>query len=187
MTEKEIFEVIKYFKNIYTSINNGSYILFTNNRFVYQNTQYSLLYGQLDHTETNPFKEWSKNKTFLVQIEDINILRSCLKKNIISLDITENEFKLIYKNKEEVEMIFLCSVIETPREFIDIIEKINNIEKQIYKTETLDGSILNNKEILELYLDDSKLVETRTKDKVIEIPFKRILSLLKDSNVERRA
>jgi hypothetical protein len=181
MTEKEIYEVVKYFKEIYTSINNGSEILFSKGKFYYQGTVYSLLYGELDSTESNSFKEWIREKNVLLNIKDIDLLRNCLKKNVVSLDITDNEFKLTYKDKEENEMIFLCSSIEIPESFQNIIEKINNIEIKIDSTTIIEGLNLENKDILELYLDGSVLSENRSSDKIIEIPVKRITSLLKNS------
>jgi len=181
MTEKEIYEVVKYFKEIYTSINNGSEILFSNGKFYYQGSLYSLLYGELDMTETNPFKEWLKEKNTILNVKDIDSLRNCLKKNVVSLDITDTEFKLTYKDKEENEIVFLCSSIEVPESFQNVINKIDTIETKIDSTTVVDNLNLENKDILELYLDNSVLSETRSSDKVIEIPVKRITSLLKNS------
>jgi mevalonate kinase len=186
MTEKEIFEVVKYFKDIYTNMNQSEEVFFKGKRFFYKNNPHFLLHGELLGDDNNVFVNWiSKTKSVKVRIKDMDELRNCLKKNIVSLDISEKEFKLTYKDREEVQKVFLCS--EEDESIMDqTIDKIETISKELKGKEKLDSSKIDSLEILELYSDGQKLLESRTDDKIIEIPVKRIVSLMKESEYSIR-
>jgi hypothetical protein len=182
MTEKEIFEVVKYFKDIYTNINQSEEIFFKGNKFFYKTGPHFLLHGELVKTESNVFVNWISDMTSVkISTKDMDELRNCLKKNIISLDVTKTEFKLTYKDREGNEKVFLCS--ETPdKSFDTIVSKIDLISGELPEKEALDRAKIDSLEILELYLKEGRSTESRTDDKLIEIPVKRIVSLMKESD-----
>jgi len=180
MTNKEIFEVVKYFQEIYTSINNEDEILFSSLSFFYKASPHYILHGSLVEKENNVFISWAKDKTFLLKLSDISDLRNCLKKNVVSLDFDDESFKLIYKDKEEKEKVFLCSKTDV-HSYAETVSKIQRINKEISFEMELTESFVKDMEILEVYLKDSSITQERNSDKVIEIPTKRIISLLKGS------
>jgi len=185
MTEKEIFEIVKYFKSIYTTINNKTEkLLISNNYFYYEADPHFLMFGKMINQENNVFLNWSNDKIFDLNFKDVDNLRSCLKKNVVSVDLDNTKFVLKYKDKEEVEQDFLCSKKEISDSDKIIINKINII-KSLFKNQALFAyNDFINKEIIELYIkEDGTVSEERSADKIIEIPFKRVQSLIKDSDI----
>lgn len=184
MTEKEIFEVIKYFKEIYTTINFTDTIYFVDMNFYYIGDLHYILHGELFKENENAFTNWVKEGgKFFLRMDHVSRVKECLKKNILSLDITKDTFSLKYKNKDGNEEEFLCKKIDGGDSFFEkIIEKTTKIRSLLIYKGDLPFNYFDDKEILELYLKDNKIVEERTTDKLIEIPVKRIISILK-SNV----
>lgn len=184
MNEKEIFEVVKYFKSIYTIINNKTESLrFVGRKFFYETNTHFLMYGELAAQNDNPFLTWADGKTFEVKIKDIDSLRSSLKKNMVSLD-SSGDFSLKYKDRDENEVEFLCSESDIRESEKSLMEKVEAIEGMLKKSGTLAYSDFFNKEIVELYLQENgEISESRTSDKIVEIPFKRIQSVIKDSDI----
>jgi hypothetical protein len=179
------FEVVKYFKSIYTAVNTyGQSISFFNNRFFYENEPHFLMYGELVPNKDNDFIEWSLNKNFSMKFSEINNLRECLKKNVISMSAGAT-FEIKYKEKEtEQERVFLCFQSEPSQELKKNIDKINEIEQKLVHSSKFDYSKFEKSEIIELYLlKDNAVTTERTDTKLIEIPFKRVLSILKDSEI----
>jgi hypothetical protein len=186
MTEKEIFEVVKYFKNIYTTINMKDEIYLVgqdSGAFIYYKDEpYFLLYGKLVDDENNLFLKWIKGKKVALKLKDINNLRECLKKNVIDITSDDSEFILKYKDKEENEVLFVCKNKSNPI-YEKIIEKIEVIESHLTKNLDIRKELLES-DVLELYLDtDNKfLTEEKSSNKLIEIPSKRIMSDQKNAN-----
>jgi len=187
MTEKDIFEVVKYFKSIYTFINiKDDIFLSGGSNYIeinYTPDQFFIIYGQLKNDKSNEFLKWINHKNIELNIKEIANLKECLKKNVISLDMDDNKFELKYKDKDGIEKIFLCSVIEVASlKFEESILKIRDINKELGKEIPIDKSIFNN-EITEIYLTHgSNPNETKNyESKVFELPSKRIVALLKDA------
>jgi predicted transposase YbfD/YdcC len=179
------FEVVKYFKSIYTQISTyGEEISFSNNKFFYENDPHFLMYGELVYNEDNDFIKWSSDKSFYLKFSDVDNLRDCLKKNVISMSSGEN-FEIKYKDKNtEIEKIFVCSKSVNSKDLDNKIEKIKEIENKLIYSSKFDYSKLEASEIVELYiLDDGSVTTERTREKLIEIPFKRVLAILKNSEI----
>jgi hypothetical protein len=184
MTEKEMFEVVKYFKSIYTTVNNKTEsLLFSNKRFYYESNPHFLMFGNLKDQETNTFLEWSKGKNFKLKLSDVDSLRGCLKKNVVEINV-DNNFSFKYKDKDEKDMEFLCSESILSADNEKLIDKISKIESLLIHSSSLKYDDFVNKEIIEIYLkEDGTVVEERTSDKIVEIPFKRVQSITKDSDI----
>jgi hypothetical protein len=191
MTEKDIFEVVKYFKSIYTFINIKNEILLigTNNniKIYYTSDKFFIIHGILFNNSSNEFLKWIKNKNIVLNLSTISNLKECLKKNVISLNTDDQNFKLEYKNKDNVSETFICSVInddKIPLDFKSSIAKINYVEKELGEELPINKSLFEN-EITEIYLTEgSNLNNTNTEseNKIFELPSKRILSLLKSAD-----
>jgi len=174
MNEKEIFEIVKYFKKIYTeiSIKDINEIYFISNKFFYKKNPHYILYGELLPEEGNKFLEWINGKTFLIKLNELFSIKDSLKKNMVNSVITENEFSITYTNKENIEKIFLLKN--------DIvIEDINSLKTRI---DLIDKSIKYHSDLLQIYLNKDNIIsKERTDIKILEIPFKRVLSFVKGS------
>jgi hypothetical protein len=189
MTEKDIFEVVKYFKSIYSVLNiniqddiyisgNGDHI-----NIYYKPNKFFLIYGKIKNVKSNEFLNWISGKNILLNISSIFELKECLKKNVISLEKDNNNFNIKYRDKNNLEKNFICSNLnDTPIEFNNLINKIILLNKEFGKELLLDSSLFKN-EITELYYSGSSDLNENTDqlDKIFELPSRRILSLLKDA------
>jgi len=183
MTKKEIFEVVKYFKNIYTTINFAEVVYFIDTSFYYLGEQHYILHGELFTKENNAFLEWLKKggKLFMYMTQ-VRLLTECLKKNIISLDITDDSFSLKFKDKNDNPREFLCERLKEGDTFFDkVVDKTKMIRSKLSFKRDLPSNYFDGKELLEVYLKNGDIVDDRTSDKLIEIPVKRILSILKSN------
>jgi hypothetical protein len=180
-SEKEMFEVVKYFKDIYTTINMGEEVYLFNGNIFYKNDPYFLLYGELESNDANEFTKWANGKAFTLKLSELNSLRECLKKNVISMNFNSDKFELKYKDKSDTEIIFSCEN-KSNANYDEIVKKIKITESTMSKELPLKEDIFNS-EILEIYLDDTtnKITTERNKDKLLEVPTKRILSNQKNS------
>jgi hypothetical protein len=191
MTEKDIFEVVKYFKSIYTFINIKDEILLigneTNINIYYTPDKFFVIHGVLFNNNSNEFLKWIKNKRVILNLSVISNLKECLKKNVINLIIDDQNFKLEYTNKDGLPEIFVCSVLDNdkiPLDFKNSIEKINYVEKKLGEELPINSSLFEN-EITEIYLTEgSNLNSTsvESENKIFELPSKRIISLLKNAD-----
>jgi len=174
-TEKEIFEVVKYFKDIYTTINLKEEIYLVGRDFYYSSDPYFLIYGTLAEDDSNVFVKWLNDKRTTISISEINKLRECLKKNVVSMEFDDKEFKISYKDKENIKQYFLCENKEN-KKLESTVQKIKNIQSALITKAELDENLFN-RDIFEVYIDDrGNLVETYTENKLIEIPVKKIVS-----------
>jgi hypothetical protein len=176
-TQKEIFEVIKYFGHIYTLINNNivQKIYFVGNKFFYKKDQFFILYGELINNENNEFLKWIKGKKVTLELDYINeFKKAAIKKNLKEMIISDNEFKIIYDDRDGNEQVFLCSNIDN-KNYHDIIKIVDKIETGLIYKYDLDFS--NFEDNLILYIDkNNQTIQEKTVEKIIELPIKRILS-----------
>lgn len=179
MEKKEIFEVVKYFKSIYTPLKIENEFYVKDLKIFYKKNPFFLMYGELLFQESNPFLEWAKGKEFMISVEDMNSLRTCLKKNVQEIEMTDDYFKLTYTDKEENPMEFLCTM-QKDDHYEDIIISIDKIQNVLSKEFDLTDDYLED-DLLELYLDNEDITLNRTDIKLIEFPIKRILAYQKDS------
>lgn len=185
MEQKEMYEAVKLFKDIYTPINNGARVHFEGLDFYYEASPHFLLHGRLAE-RGDPFTTWlSTGKKATVSMADADDLRECLKKNVVSLEATDSEFRLGYKDKEGNDKVFLCPALaESP--VSDVIAKVARITAEMKNSTDLTEQSVNGREILELYVRDGDVTTERTQDKIIEIPVKRAISMLRNSTYSVR-
>jgi len=179
MTEKEIFEVVKYFKSIYTAVNMADEFYIADNKIIYKANSFFIIYGELQNQENNPFIQWVNGKTTVVKLSDLNSVRECLKKNVKSIETDKDKFLLKYTDKDGNEKEFLCSN-KINAEYQPVTEKIHNIQKSLTSEFKIDSKLFE-EELLIVYLDGHNITTERTENKIVEIPSKRILSLQKGS------
>jgi hypothetical protein len=185
MTQQEIFEVVKYFKSIYTKVNlqDEIYLVGRSEKeadLFYKGEMYFLLYGMIKSEEDNVFLAWLKDKRVKIKISDMDSLRNCLKKNVVDLTTTDSEFSLKYTLKDGTETIFKC-IDERDESFESVREKITKIEKILVNKYDLDTSYFD-RDVLEIYSKKGGFTTDRNGDKLIEFPIKRILSYQKESS-----
>jgi len=179
MIEKDIFKIIKYFKSIYTSINNEDEIYISNNIFLYKPNPFYIIYGKLQD-DSNAFSEWIKEKSTVIKMSEINNLRACLKKDVISVQPSENSFSLNYTDKDMKNIFFICTN-EINKNYQRVIDKIKDINSKFVKEFSIDDILLED-ELFTIYLgEENEITSKPTNDKIIEIPSKRILSIQKNS------
>jgi hypothetical protein len=119
--------------------------------------------------------KWIKDKNLTLELEYINeFKKAAIKKNLKDMIVTDDEFKIVYDDRDGNEQNFVCSNIDNPKHH-DIINSIDDIEKKLVYSYELDFS--NFEDNLVLYEDENnEAVKTKTAEKIIEFPIKRILS-----------
>jgi hypothetical protein len=185
MTQQEIFEIIKYFKSIYTKINlqDEIYLVGKSEKeadLFYKGEMYFLLFGKVKSEEDNVFLTWLKDKSVKIKVSEMDSLRNCLKKNVVDLNMTNTEFALKYTLKDGSETVFKC-IDEKDESFEKIKDKINNIERSLNNKYVIDSSYFD-RDVLEIYSKEKGFTTDRNGDKLIEFPIKRILSYQKESS-----
>ena len=187
-TVKEMFEVIKYFKNIYTLINNliVQKIYFVGNKFYYKKDQFFVLYGELENDDSNEFLKWIKDKKVLVSLEDIAVAKTeIIRKNIESMIITDDKFMIKYADRDGNDQVFEFTNKEAPK-YDDVITTIERIEKQLTYTHALDFNDFEDTIILYVN-EDNEAVQAVQPEKIIDFPIKRILSVQSLSKTVKKA
>jgi len=175
-TQKEIFDVVKYFKFVYTLINNNSVdkIYFKGNRFYYTKDQFFILYGELEDNVENAFLDWIKDKEITIELDYINDFKNdAVKKNLQSLEISDEAFKITYDDRAGDTKEFLCSN-QINADYSKIIKTVDNIKSKIVGSYDLDFTKFE--ETLLLYIDDNGLSMEIKDETLIDFPIKRILS-----------
>jgi hypothetical protein len=187
-SNKELFEVVKYFKSIYTTINFNNkdrvYLKgFNDHAKVYYDTEsHYLLHGKLFNDGNNEFLNWMNGKNIMLELNDVKAFRECLKKNVVELTTTETEFRFEYLNKEEKTEFFVCSTANINNPYESVVDKIQSIDTMLSNTFDVDGSYFTN-EITKLYQDgDNGITNSRNENKIFEFPSKRLMSLQKDAD-----
>lgn len=183
---KNSFNEFKFFKKIYTKIKSAERVLFTsrdNTLFLlFPKNSFYLLYGEV--LFESKFVEWFKNKNinFTVNLDDIALLKSCLKKNVISVSYNDDEFIFEFTDSEgNNKKIAFRNQENIPKDFD--VELISEIEKKlVYKFE-IDETYFSD-ELFKVFLEEENLSLNRTENKVLEIPTARILSYQKTNNNE---
>jgi hypothetical protein len=177
-TEKEAYEVVKLFKEVYTSLNNSNEIYLHKNVIYYPKEEFYIMYGKLK--SDNVFTEWSKDKDILLKLEDIDVLRKALKKNVLSLDVTNECLTVRYTDKDNNEIIFNCEnkIIE---KYQDVITKVEEIENRLEKRFDITQDYFD-EEIILLFEDvEGNMTAERNDNKIIEIASKRVKSYIRNS------
>jgi hypothetical protein len=186
IAEKDIFEVVKYFKSIYPIINIKDKVFITNDKsgyaeFYYTVDQFYMMHGRLyKNKDSNIFLDWIGNKDFIIDLKSMSKIKESLKKNIISADIDESTFRINYTDKDGSAQSFVCSTTDSiDSEFKSVVEKINLLNKELGSDIELDKSVFSD-EITEIYMAEGST--SSSQEKVFELPSKRILSLIKNAN-----
>jgi hypothetical protein len=186
MEQKEIYEVVKYFKAIYTKmhVKESESMYVSGAKFYYPSDPHYLLLGEFDTSVKNPFTDWlASGKEFVLDLKQVDALRSCLKKNIVSLDSGEGSLVLKYKDKEEKDTEFrLTKLASRDSSFLPLIAKVERIESELNESLPFAAESFGSKDVLQVYLDgNGSLTSARTISKLIEIPLKRVFSLMEES------
>jgi hypothetical protein len=179
------FEVVKYFKSIYTPISSYGEALFcSNGKFFYERNPHFLMCGEFIKDDENNFIKWAADKDFILEFSKIDDLRECLKKNVISMS-SDSNFEIKYKEKDsDTEKSFELSNSKMSVEMRTNITKIEEIDKKMKHSSKFSYSSFKEREIIELYLtQDNTVTFDRTDMKLIEVPFKRVISILKESEI----
>ena len=196
--QKEVYKIIKFFKDIYSDLNKGKDILFENSyntkqlSFTYINSNNSipifyLLSGSLE--DDNSFISWLnsfKDKVFItMQFSDFRSISKCLKKNVISYESTETTFIIKYNEKdvtESKEIIFEIQNKEIPE--VSLIKKIDNLlfNSKIFTFSEKEFNKFGN-EIVEIYNNENKLsAEGNLEEKLLEVSKNELLSSMKNGS-----
>jgi hypothetical protein len=187
-SEKEMFEVVKYFKNIYTLINNRivEKIYFVGNKFYYKKDQFFILYGELVNNENNEFLKWIKGKKVTLELDYINDFKNnAIKKNLKDLIVSSDEFRFEYTDRDGKSQVFLCSNIDNEK-YHDIIDTISSIESKLVNSYNLNFNNFEDNLVLFTGNDGEATIE-KGEEKIIEFPIKRILSYQSLSKTSKEA
>lgn len=190
MEQKDIYEVVKYFKNIYTKmhVKDSESMHAIGARFYYPSDPHYIMFGEFDTSVANPFTEWVASKPgaeFRMDLTQVDALRSCLKKNIVSLDSDDSSFVLKYKDKEEKELEFRLDRLASPDPTFALVAwKVEKIEALLSSTSPLGAEMFGSKDVLQVYLDKGgSITPERTDRKLIEIPLRRVFSIMDESEI----
>ena len=190
MEQKEIYEVVKYFKNIYTKmhVKDSESMHVVGGRFYYPSDPHYIMFGEFDSSEKNPFTEWLASNPaaeFRLDLTQVDALRNCLKKNIVSLESDDSSFVLKYKDKEEKELEFRLTRLDRPEPAFSVLAgKVTRIESELKHTSPLGADMFGSKDVLQVYLDGKgAITPERTDRKLIEIPLRRVFSIMDESEI----
>ena len=181
-TPKDVYEEFKYFKNIYTKINFADKISLIgdskNNRVLIHFldvSEFTILVGYL-YGDTR-FLNWLKdgNKRVSGNFQHFIDIGKTLKKNVDSIEWCNDYFYFYYKNKEELMCTFMMkpdSTISSPK-----------ILETEFKKEFEVGDNFLKSDILQIFENGNEISETKTINKIIEIPRERVYSLIKNEKL----
>jgi len=176
-TQKDIFEVVKYFKFVYTLINNNNVekIYFKGNKFYYKKDTFFILYGELENNADNAFLEWIINKEVTLELDYINIFKNdVIKKNIQTLESTDDYFKITYEDRDGENKEFLCSN-KVDISYANIVQAVDIIKPKLGHDYDLDFTKFE--DTLLLYIDENQEISMEfMTETLIDFPIKRILS-----------
>lgn len=183
---KNNFAVIKYFKELYKTFKTSEEICITNGKMIFPKNQFYLMVGEIKVVDDDDdhFSKWVQEKTVLLNSDEVFRVKGTVGKNVNSIEHTDEEYVIDYKfrekDKTETDSVFKCkSGCEDA--FSDISNKIEKIESKFTKEFTISDLDIFDVEILSLYLDEKdNLVTERSNKRLIDIPIKRLFSVLQD-------
>ena len=176
---KSVYNDFKYFKAIYTSLNKADTIkIFADGTSVkfqlldYKDSEFSKLFGEFPVLSTN-FMQWclSSKKSLKFPVAYFVKLAKTLKTNIVSLSFDDNSFTFNFAEDSNPSSItFSALPYDDPsQKFFDMFTYTYSLPNDF----TSD-------DLCRIYLSNNIITKKSSKDKLLEIPTKKILSLVKD-------
>ena len=176
---KSVYNDFKYFKAIYTSLNKADTIkIFSDGTSVkfqlldYKDSEFSKLFGEFPVLSTN-FMQWclSSKKSLKSPVAYFVKIAKTLKANVVSLSFDDNSFTFNFMEDSNPSSItFSALPYDDPsQKFFDMFTHTYSLPNDF----TSD-------DLCRIYLSDDIITKKSSKDKLLEIPTKKILSLVKD-------
>ena len=176
---KSVYNDFKYFKAIYTSLNKADTIkIFADGTSVkfqlldYKDSEFSKLFGEFPVLSTN-FMHWclSSKKSLKFPVAYFVKLAKTLKTNIVSLSFDDNSFTFNFlEDSNPSSITFSVLPYDDPsQKFFDMFTYTYSLPNDF----TSD-------DLCRIYLSNNIITKKSSKDKLLEIPTKKILSLVKD-------
>jgi len=179
---KNIYDVVKYFKELYRIINTKEEVFIENGNIHFPADPYFLMVASLTEVDSDElhFSKWAQTHSTTINIRDVFNLKAALKKNTKEITQDDDSYLIKYTDKEtDSDVDFLCSN-KNNKEYSETVKKVISIRKQFNKVFKVEPDFFTD-EIFEIYLDGDKLTKEKTLDKILEIPTKKIQSLVKDA------
>lgn len=176
---KSVYNDFKYFKSIYTSLNKADTIrIFSDGTSVkfqlldYKDSEFSKLFGEFPVLSTN-FMQWclSSKKSLKFPVAYFVKIAKTLKANVVSLSFNDNSFAFNFMEDSNPSSItFSALPYDDPsQKFFDMFTR----------TYYLFNDFISD-DLCRIYLSGNVITKRSSKDKLLEIPTKKILSLVKD-------
>lgn len=176
---KSVYNDFKYFKAIYTSLNKADTIkIFSDGTSVkfqlldYKDSEFSKLFGEFPVLSTN-FMQWclSSKKSLKFPVAYFVKIAKTLKANVVSLSFDNNSFTFNFTEDSNPSSItFSVLPYDDPsQKFFDMFTR----------TYSLPNDFISD-DLCRIYLSNNIITKKSSKDKLLEIPTKKILSLVKD-------
>lgn len=178
---KQIYPEFKMFKEMYTRLKVSSQIYFYNNNgvsleFAKDNAFYRLSGNLL---KDSIFCTWIKSGCgALIDIEDINKIAKCLKKNVQSIEYDNTKFIFKFSDKDgndnsiEIKNISM-NTYTSPFRVIKYVER------------DVDGLLFSD-DLIRLYWDGNSVVTERKDVLLLELPRTTVLVTQKDATYKVR-
>lgn len=176
---KSVYNDFKYFKAIYTSLNKADTIkIFANGTSVkfqlldYKDSEFSKLFGEFPVLSTN-FMQWclSSKKSLKFPVAYFVKIAKTLKANVVSLSFDDNSFTFNFLEDSNPSSITFSAL-----PYDDPSQKLFDMFTHTY---SLPNDFTSD-DLCRIYLSDNVITKKSSKDKLLEIPTKKILSLVKD-------
>ena len=176
---KSVYNDFKYFKSIYTSLNKADTIkIFSDGTSVkfqlldYRDSEFSKLFGEFPVLSTN-FMQWclSSKKSLKFPVAYFVKIAKTLKANVVSLSFDDNSFTFNFLEASNPSSItFAALPYEDPsQKFLDMFTQ----------TYFLTNDFISD-DLCRIYISNDKITKRYFDNKLLEIPTKKILSLVKD-------
>lgn len=176
---KSVYNDFKYFKSIYTSLNKADTVrIFSDGTSVkfqlldYKDSEFSKLFGEFPVLSTN-FMQWclSSKKSLKFPVAYFVKIAKTLKANVVSLSFDDNSFTFNFMEDSNPSSITF-SVLP----YDDPSQKFFDMFTHTYSLPT----DFTSDDLCRIYLLNDNITKKTSDNKLLEIPTKKILSLVKD-------
>lgn len=176
---KAVYNDFKYFKSIYTSLNKADTVrIFSDGTSVkfqlldYKDSEFSKLFGEFPVLSTN-FMQWclSSKKSLKFPVAYFVKIAKTLKANVVSLSFDDNSFTFNFlEDSNPSSITFSALSYDDPsQKFFDMFTHTYSLPNDF----TSD-------DLCRIYLLNDNITKKTSDNKLLEIPTKKILSLVKD-------
>lgn len=172
---KKAYPEFKYFKDAFTQLNMATEIVLLGEdgkmRAIF-NTESDFYRFEGKFSGNTEFIRWLQGKAIKININDLKPIAKCLKKNVSSYSYDDDYFTFKYLDAEsgESENLILtdASDSELMKEKISEYDSIKSRYADFMKADIPNDRL--NKEIFEVFVDDSGNVNFESGDKLLEMP-----------------